>query len=422
MRILWLKTELLHPVDKGGKIRTYQMLKQLKRSHHITYLTLDDGSATSIDREKASEYCDELLCVPHKTIEKFSSGFYVELLENLFSSLPYAIQKYKSEEMSRRIGSLTSANTIDLIVCDFLAPAINMPSSVTCPTILFQHNVEAMIWRRHFEIQKNPVKKGYLKSQWRKMFKFECAAVNRFDNVVAVSEEDLTTMRESYNAQDVFAIPTGVDTEFFRPFDRGKSEPNTLVFTGSMDWLPNQDGIKYFLEEIMPLIKRRIREVRLIVVGRNPPSALIEQSQHDKSIVVTGRVEDVRPYMENASAYIVPLRIGGGTRLKIFEAMAMEMPVISTSIGAEGLPVVHGEDLLLADSPEAFANAVVDVLSSEATAQRLGSTAARTVRKKFSWRQVADVFERISIECVAQKTQQYQSDFNAYKDSLASPA
>jgi sugar transferase (PEP-CTERM/EpsH1 system associated) len=395
VRILWLKTELLHPVDKGGKIRTYQMLKELKREHHITYLTLDDEQANSEARERSVEYCHELVCVPHHPREKFTTGFYVDLALNVVSTLPYAIRKYRSVEMRHMIGVHAAPGRTDVIVCDFLAPAVNMPSSSSCPSVLFQHNVEAMIWQRHFEVQANPLKRLYLREQWRKMRSFERAACGRFDSVVAVSEEDREMMVRDYAVDDVYAIPTGVDIEFFRPTNTAAAQDHSLVFTGSMDWLPNEDAIRYFTEQIMPLVRKELPGVKLTVVGRNPYPSLVSLSKSDSSIVVTGRVEDVRPYMEQAAAYVVPLRIGGGTRLKIYEAMAMEKPVISTSVGAEGLPVRDGVDLLLADTPEAFAKSVVAVLSDRSLAKRLGENAASEVRQRFGWAKVAEAFAAI---------------------------
>src|SRR5215213_1168828 len=402
MRILWLKTELLHPVDKGGKIRTYNMLKELKREHHVTYLTLDDGSASAQDRSNASEYCHELVCVPHLRREKFTPGFYYELFLNLVSQHAYAIKKYESRAMRREIVERDQQGAFDLLVCDFLAPAANVPAGLTTPATLLQHNVEAMIWKRHYEVQANPVKKAYLYGQWQKMRRFEREMCRRFDSVIAVSAEDREQMKHEYGAEAVFDVPTGVDTEFFRPAGMVKPAPHSLVFTGSMDWLPNDDAIRYFTREIMPLIKKSVPDVTLTVVGRNPAPALVDLSKEDPSLIITGRVDDVRPYMENAAAYIVPLRIGGGTRLKIFEAMAMEKAVISTTIGAEGLPLTDGVDLLLADEPATFADAVVRVLTDDAYASELGERAAAVVRQNFGWQQVTERF--ISI-CTNTKSQ-----------------
>lgn len=374
------------------------MLRELKRDHHITYLTLDDGSADGDAREKAHEYCHDLVCIPHKQREKFSKGFYVELLVNLASPLPYAIKKYESPAMRSDI--IAREDLIDIVICDFLAPAINVPLSLSCPTVLFQHNVEAMIWKRHFEVQNNRAKKTYLRDQWRKMLRFEKETCRRFDAVIAVSAEDRDQMREEYGVKAVFEVPTGVDTEFFRPSGSEKIDPHNVVFTGSMDWLPNEDAIRYYTDQIMPIVRRSIPDAKLTVVGRNPYPSLLELSRRDPSIVVTGRVEDVRPYMERAAAYVVPLRIGGGTRLKIFEAMAMEKAIVSTTVGAEGLPVTDGRELRIADTPETFADSVVDLLKNSDAARKLGQEAARVVREKFGWNGVAKRFAEICLKSV----------------------
>jgi polysaccharide biosynthesis protein PslH len=395
VRILWLKTELLHPVDKGGKIRTYYMLKELKREHHITYLTLDDGSSAPDAREQASEYCHELVCVPHRTSPKFSAGFYAELARNLVSPLPYFVQKYKSPGMRKAIADRISNGRPDVLVCDFLVPSINVPAALPLPSVLFQHNVEAMIWQRHYEVQKNPVRKAYLRNQWRKAQSYERDECRRYDRIVAVSVDDRLTMEQEYELTNVEDIPTGVDTEYFRPSGKVNPEPNHLVFTGSMDWLPNEDAIRYFTAQILPLIRQSIPDIKLTVVGRNPFPGLIELGKRDPAITVTGRVDDVRPYIERAAAYVIPLRIGGGTRLKVYEAMAMERPLISTSVGAEGLPLSAGEELLLADTPDDFATAVVRVLKDQSLARKLGARAAATVRERFGWDKVAARFAEI---------------------------
>jgi len=392
MKILWLKTELLHPVDKGGKIRTYHLLKQLKADHHITYLTLDDGAAPADAAESAGEYCHDLIRIPHSTRAKFSPAFYAELMFNMTSSLPYAIRKYKSDAMTRAIVEATSKGNFDVVICDFLAPAVNLPADLKTPVVLFQHNVEAEIWRRHYEVQPHPAKRLYLYLQWRKMQRFEKDACRRVDSVIAVSDADARMMERDYGVARVHDIPTGVDVDFFKPSNKVTPRLHSLVFTGSMDWLPNEDAMRYFIDDILPIVRRRIPDIHLTIVGRNPYPSLLELAQRNPALTVTGRVDDVRPYIENAVAFIVPIRIGGGTRLKIYEAMAMEKPVISTTIGAEGLPVRDGAELLIADDAEAFAEAVVKVLSDSELATQLGASAAQLVGQNFGWPGVAKTF------------------------------
>ena len=371
------------------------MLRELKRDHEITYLALDDGASGAEEKKLANEYCHELICVPHRTAPKFSPGFYRDLVVNLASPLPYFMKKYESPGMRREIERLLKEQTFDVMVCDFLQPSINVPANVAVTTVLFQHNVEAMIWKRHYELQKNPLKRAFLYDQWRKTWRYERSACQRFDLVIAVSAADEQQMREEYDLQRTAAVATGVDIDYFSPSKSITPEPHNIVFTGSMDWLPNEDAMQYFIREVLPLVRKEIPDVTLTVVGRNPYASLVELSKSDQSIVVTGRVDDVRPYIDRAAVYVVPIRIGGGTRLKIYEAMSMGKPVVSTTVGAEGLPVTNNEELVLADSAPEFAAALIHLFRDPDWAADLGGRAAKLVCGKFGWRGVAESFAKL---------------------------
>lgn len=400
MKILWLKTELLHPVDKGGRIRTYQMLKELRKEHEITYLTLDDGSAAPDARDLSNEYCSNLITVPHSVAPKFSPRFYAEIAGNLFSELPYFIAKYQSAAMRQKIEDVLAENAHDILVCDFLHPAINLPDEINIPTLLFQHNVEAMIWKRHYQVANNFGKRAYLRSQWHRAVAFEKQACSRFDAVVAVSKDDAEVFRSEYGHGRVFDIGTGVDTDYFTPVNGDRTTKPNIVFTGSMDWLPNSDAVQWFIKEIFPLIKQEVPEATFTVVGRDPFPEILELAKKDSSIKVTGRVDDVRPYMREAAVFVVPIRIGGGTRLKIFEAMAMGLPVVSTTIGAEGLRVTDGNEIVLRDSPDRFSRSVISLLQDRHIASKTAETACRVVRDKFGWSSIAKQFEDIVVEVI----------------------
>jgi len=395
MHILWIKTELLHPVDKGGRIRTYQMLRQLRREHRITYLALDDGAGGAEARARASEYCDELVAVPFAARAKRTKGFYWELLQNLASPLPYAVAKYRSPAMTDALRRLVAEGDVDVIVCDFLFPSLNVPSDLGVPTVLFQHNVEAAIWERHAQVASHPVKRLYMREQWRRMRAFEGRECRRFDKVVAVSREDCGVLERTYGLRGVEEVPTGVDTEFFQPTRTIARNRNEIVFTGSMDWLPNEDAVAWFAEAILPRIRAEIPDVQFTIVGRTPSQPVLNLARTHHDITVTGSVPDVRPYMERAAAFVIPMRIAGGTRLKVYEAMGMEIPIVSTAIGIEGLPVRHDVEVLVADEPEAFAAAVVKVLREPAFGARLAATSARRVRAEFGWQEVASRFASI---------------------------
>jgi sugar transferase (PEP-CTERM/EpsH1 system associated) len=395
MHILWLKTELLHPVNRGGRIRTYHMLRALRKRHHITYLTLDDGASAPNATEQALEYCHAVDCIPFRTTAKDSARLFLELARNGLSRLPYAIAKYASPEMRRRIGEYAASGKIDLIVCDFLAPSQNLPDGLGIPSLLFQHNVEAEIWRRHASVAPNAVRRAYFRLQWRRMERFEGQECRRFDRVVAVSEADAHTLRDRYGLAECPWIPTGVDTEYFSPDSARPRAPHELVFTGALDWMPNEDGMAFFALEVLPRIRREIPNATIVVVGRNPTHRLKTLAREQPGVRLVGEVPDVRPYMNSASIFVVPLRIGGGTRLKIYEAMAMAIPVVTTAVGAEGLPVAPGTHALFADDPAEFAAAVVRLLRAPDEAHAMAQRAATLVRSRFGWDGVAAQFGTI---------------------------
>ena len=368
------------------------MLRELRAGCRVSYLALDDGSASSNEVDAAAEYCDALWRVPMRTAKKGTAAFYGELARNLMSTLPYAAWKYRSPEMRDAIRDLVRGEAIDLIVCDFLAPAVNLPDDLPVPTVLFQHNVEARIWERHAEVATHPLRRQYFEAQWLRMQAFERAQCRRVDHVVAVSADDLAYFHDEYGVQSVSAVATGVDTDFFRPAAADGADPNSIVFTGSMDWMPNEDAVRWFTGEILPRIRDEMPNARLEIVGRNPTADVQALAEQTDVVQVTGTVADVRPYLERAAVVVVPLRIGGGTRLKIFEAMAMEKAIVSTTIGAEGLPIVDGKHLLLADTVDGFASSVVRLMRETTLARQIGAQANRLVRSRFGWKGVAAEF------------------------------
>jgi len=228
--------------------------------------------------------------------------------------------------------------------------------------------------------------------------------LQKADHVIAVSENDREAFTRFLDPQKVTVTQTGADTEFFQP--SGEQEmPNSLLFTGSMDWLPNEDGIFYFANEIFPLILAKAPDASLCVVGRKPSRRLQELASRVPNIQLTGWVEDVRPYLAQRAVCIVPLRIGGGTRLKIFEAMSMGKVVVSTSIGAEGLPVKNGEHLLLADDPASFAESTLRLLGNDSQRTQIGQAARHLVEENYSWATVSKGFDQ-ALESVVKRARQ----------------
>jgi sugar transferase (PEP-CTERM/EpsH1 system associated) len=393
MNILWLKSDLLLPLDKGGRLRTWHLLRHLSRRHNVTYLSFSElGPRRDMAVAGMRDVATRVVTVPRFDPAKRSLLFYMDAARYLADPLPYAVAKYRSAAYKVQLQALLREQAFDLLVCDFLVPAVNLPKTLPCPAVIFTHNVEAEIWRRHAETKVSVAARWLYQLQHKRMLRFEADTLKRFDGVLAVSEADRDTFARLYPeiaAKPMWVVRTGVDTDYFVPSqsDRPAAAGPRLVFTGSMDWLPNEDAMAYFCHDILPLIREREPHVRLSIVGRAPTPAV--RALASDSIEVTGTVDDVRPYMADSAVYVVPLRIGGGTRLKIFEAMSMGKAVVSTSVGAEGLPVVNRTHALIADEPRAFADAVVSLIHNTKRRQALEHAARSLVVDNYDWSAVA---------------------------------
>lgn len=391
MKILWVKSDFLHPTTRGGQIRTLEMLKRLHRRHEIHYVALDlDQQPGGVER--SSEYCTKAYPVPHHAPPHTAPRFWLQVAQNMFSELPLAVSRYRSAGMQRQLAELIGSEDFDAVVCDFLFPAPNIPD--LGKAVLFQHNLEAQIWKRRLEHASFPPVRWYFRSQYEKMRRYEgqvCGAVKR---VIAVSHEDARKMRSEYGVRCAHAVPTGVDLEYFTPPVDVKRTRN-LVFVGSMDWAPNVDGMQWFVREVLPRIRMRQPDCALTIAGRRPHPAIRKLAAEYPNIIVTGTVADVRPFLWESAVAIVPLRIAGGTRLKIFEAMAAQVPVVSTTIGAEGLDVRNGETIRIADSPEDFADHCLELLADSSAGHSMTAAAWEMVSSCYSWEAASEAFERV---------------------------
>jgi glycosyltransferase involved in cell wall biosynthesis/ribosomal protein S18 acetylase RimI-like enzyme len=389
MKILWVKTEFLHPTTKGGHIRTLEILKRLHTRHEIHYVAFDAADAPEGPRRSA-EYCSRAYPLQHSVPRKDSPVFLGQLAAGLLSPVPVAVGRYRSAAMQRQIEVLLAEHRFDRLVCDFLTPAPNI--SRLRDWVLFQHNVESAIWERRAEHACDPVQGFYLRLQARRMRDYERRVCREVEKVIAVSPQDAEWMHTRFGVSRISVVPTGVDVDHFAP-PTAAARVADLIFVGSMDWLPNIEGVAHFVREVLPLIRRRRPGCTLAVVGRTPTRAVTRLAAEDPGILVTGTVGDIRPYLWGSTVSIVPLRIGGGTRLKIYEAMAAGVPVVSTTIGAEGLEVSSPENIRLADTPDAFASACAELLDRPEARARQARAARDLVRARGSWESVTRAFE-----------------------------
>ena len=382
MHILFIAPRLPLPADTGAKIRTLNILKQVSKNYKVDFVCF---SFEEEDLRHSAEL--EKMGVKVKLVKAPLVNFSFKLETILFNPLPFSVVKYYSPEMEEVLFSLRETTRYDIVHIDHVHMAHYQAcfSGITC--ILDEHNVEYKILERCAQATRSLAEKFVYFLQAKKMKKFEAEKISNFSDCLAVSEDDCRLLKElPGSTTPVHVIPNGVDTRYFQTHpDKPQNSENALVFTGSMDWLPNDNAVCYFAVEILPLILKSDPTVRFYVVGRNPSTKIKSLAAANKNILVTGMVDDVRPFIQRSKIFVVPLRIGGGTRLKILEAMSMQKAIVSTTIGAEGIEYSPEHNIVIADKPEYFAKRTLELLADNSRIQTLGLGGRRLVCGKYDW-------------------------------------
>ncbi|MEO0398491.1 MAG: glycosyltransferase [Pseudomonadota bacterium] len=409
-RLLFVSPQFLFPMDAGGKIRTANILKNLKNGAFQIDLispapavkgrTQGHGDPSSDLLEKwrpaLSEICDTFHAWPGPASGPIARA---RRVAGLLTPLPVSIWTDATGAARAAVADAVRKGP-DLIIYDYIHSLALRPTGATpaasigaeTPTIVFTHNLETEIFRRHRDLAEGPMRLLYA-AEAAKMARFEGAGVRAVDGVIAVSEKDASAFKDQFDASDVQAIPTGVDLEFFS-FESPADDADPIVtFTGSMDWRANQEGLSWFLHEVWPHIAAARPDAAFRVIGKNPPPGLVKAAKDaGANWTFTGFVDDIRDHARGA-AYVIPIRAGSGTRIKAFEAMAMGAPVVSTTVGVEGLELTPVEHYLNADDPQAFAVAVVRLLNEPEMRNDLAQRARARVEARQSQAAAAAVFE-----------------------------
>ncbi|MCZ6680246.1 MAG: glycosyltransferase family 4 protein [Candidatus Poribacteria bacterium] len=390
MRILYLSVTVPFPPTDGGRIRVLNLLKQIAKKNQVTFLSLE----TTPTDDEGIEYLRRLGIDAH-LVPLGPSLPPLDLrtvARSFFKRKPITVARYDLPAFGRKFHSLLQNNTFDLIhYAMFHAAQYHVNTHP--PTLLSQHNVDSRIWQRLCEQTANPLRRFIFWTQKRAFERYERVMSSRFDAVAVVSEIDRALLREHCPDLTIGVVPNGVDIELYQP-NPALEEEATLIYTGSMDWQPNEDAVLYFAEEIFPRVQANHPDLRFYVVGKSPTPRVQKLAQRP-GFIVTGGVEDIKPYIARAAVYVVPLRIGGGTRLKILEALAMEKAVVSTSVGEEGLNLVHGEEIMIADEPVHFADIVSRLITDKQMRQRIGRRGRRRVEADYDWKQIGGKLQRL---------------------------
>lgn len=392
MKILFLAHLLPLPLDSGGKIKSYYTLKALAAKNEVRVLAY---VRTDEERQLIPEL--QKICPVIETIPLERSKFKqaLDLFWSLAKKKSFIIDRDFRSEMQAAFNAMVDNFKPDVVHVDHLQMAQFVDFDSPYKTVLDNHNVEAMIIKRISETADSLGMRRFASIEWPKLQKYELDICSKCDLVLTVSEEDKATLQTDTNKANIHSVPIGVDMQYFDFVKRNPDSKNILSI-GTMYWPPNVDSMLYFSKEIFPLVKREIPDAILTIAGQKPVAS-IQALASDPSIRVTGYVDDSRTVARDCGVFIVPLRSGSGVRVKILNALAMGLPVVSTSIGAEGLDVISGKHLILADEPESFARAIIDVINNPDLANSIGASARELVGEKYSWdtvgKRLLDLYE-----------------------------
>lgn len=381
MRILFVSTIVPVPANNGQAIRTLSIVQGLMElGHEVSFVGFGTNDAR-VSREPIASQCRDLVIVDRAPSQSSQSAEYAGRLVSLLKGKAHSIERFRSAAMKTELEKLIATSDFELVVADSLYNLVNIPHT-NVPLLLNSHNVEYRILERYASLETNPAKRQYALLEAKNMRRAEKDALAKARMAFACSDTDREELTKLNGTVPIYTVPNCVATDFHARAER--AIPGRMLFVGGMDWYPNRDAVEFFVEKIFPTIRAQVPEAHLVVAGRNPPKDFVQRISRTQNVVFTGTVPDMRPHLEEASVVVVPLRLGSGTRIKILEASAAGKAVVSTSVGAEGLNLVPGRDIEIADTPADFASRVVDLLRDPSRREQMASAGREKIVAGYS--------------------------------------
>jgi glycosyltransferase involved in cell wall biosynthesis len=385
MNVAFIDGDVSYPANSGKRLRTLNLLLHAARRHRLFYVgrCAADREAARLASAFLRDHGVEPVLVPHPVPRKSGVTFYARLFGNIFSTLPYSVTSHRSEAMRRAVSELAARERIDVWQVEWSPYLDTIDAAIPGVRVVGAHNVDTVIWQRYWEAETNPLKKAFIGAQWRRFRRFEEGVFQRASRVVAVTEEDAQLIRDQFGQPDVDVVENGIDRAFFEPIC-GQRRASRILYLGALDWRPNLDAVGLLLQDIFPRVRKQHPDAELLIVGRNPPAGLIEQVRRTAGAELHADVPDIRPYLGESGVMAVPLRIGGGSRLKILEAIASGLPVVATSVAAEGLRLQPGVHYVQAGEKE-MAEALVRAIRAPDEIRAMAERGRRLVLETYDW-------------------------------------
>ena len=385
MKILFLSPTVPFPLTDGGRIRVFNLLKQIAVKNEVTLLALETQTTDADGVAELQQLGIQVHLVPNApTLPRVSFG---TLVKAFLKRQPITVARYDIPAYRQKFRELIATQTFDLVHYEMFHIA-QFHTETDLPGVLSQQNVDSAIWRRLCSETANPLYKFAYWTQQLAFQRYERVLSPKFDAVTCTSDIDAAVFQQHCTENAIEIIPNGVDITHYRP-DFTTEAPAHLIYIGSMDWYPNEDAVAFFADEVLPRIQEKVPDVAFSIVGGDP-SARVQKLAERDGIIVTGRVPEIKPYFAEATVFVVPLRIGSGTRLKILEALAMGKAIVSTTVGAEGLDLKDGAEIFIADEPTAFADAVTRLLTDAQLRRRIGENGRSRVEQDYDWRSIGE--------------------------------
>lgn len=381
MDILFITTKCPLPTNDGHSLRSFNLLKQVAAKHkvHLLSFVKYQQEYNSIDELEKLCRSVELFEVPEN---RSKISFIKTLVFSLLKRKAFVVCKYDTQPMRQAIRRKLSENTINIVHLDMLPLAIYLDEVRGQKTVLDEHNVESKLLKQRVDTQTRHVRKWFFSEQQRLLEQFEKSACRGVDCIVTCSQEDKEVLNGFAPTTPVEVVPNGVDTCFFAPDSSIAEEDSSMIFVGGLNWFPNLDALQWFDKMIMPDILRDFPLAHLHIIGQQSDTVTW---QNQGSITCHGFVEDIRPYMAKAYVFIVPLRVGGGTRLKILNAMSMGKAVVSTTIGGEGLGLISGENVIFADQEKKFSTTVKNLFNNSEYRNKISKNGREFIAAHYQW-------------------------------------
>jgi glycosyltransferase involved in cell wall biosynthesis len=394
MHVVIIDGDVSYPATSGKRLRTLNLMLQVAKRHRITYV--GRCAANSEEARIAPQFLRDHNITPilvHAPVPtKSGPAFYVRLLANMFSSQPYSVTSHRCRKMRAAIDEFARAEKpVDVWQFEWAPYLSVVDPALAGARVVIAHNVDTLIWQRYYETERNLFKKAFLKTQWRKFRRFEHTAFREATRVVAVSAEDARLIHEQFGQPNVDVVDNGIDRAYFEHV-QSQRDPTRVLFLGALDWRPNLDAVGLLLDKIFPRVRDAEPGAKLAIVGRHPPAGLVERAKKTPGVELLADVPDVRPFLGTSGVMAVPLRIGGGSRLKILEALACGLPVVSTRVGAEGLLLTPGIDYVQAED-DAMADALVRAIRNPGETQAMAQHGRGIVLETYDWGVLAKKLE-----------------------------